>query len=486
MLERDTSRVKPCGGAVPPVAFSEFDLPQHLISRKVHKALIHSPSGREVAIDVVGTQPSADDYIAMCCREEFDAYIRNRAGCKLHPQSMCPAFGSLRILTRMEGSHPVMATDTGCLYGLTFVTHFYGARKSILAPQLGTSELMSGQVVEATRAAIDRAAQEPGCTLIPVVSLCVAETAGMPEELLPKRVGNAEVVLVRVPAFAIHSHAEAKDVALEALLRRVGDREGPREPRTVVLVGEVFPADPLAIDQLLRRMGVEQTITLPGRSVDDLRWAGRAGALAPLHPFYKVTTKLFREWDIPVVGGAPVGISGTYAWLKSLGAALNLDPVLVEQVASEERERAQAFIRANPLQGRVLVTGYEGTELAYARVLVEAGAEVPYISTSIGQDPLVFPDEMWLRSRGTQEVVYRKALEEDMGALERYAPDFVLGTTPFASAAKERGIPAMYFTNQLASRPFFLTGGMAATVSFVQKTLGMGERYRAMQDFFAE
>ena len=68
--------------------------------------------------------------------------------CQLHPQSMCPAFGSLRVLTRIEGSHPVMATDTGCLYGLTFVTHFYGARKSILAPQLGTAELMAGQVVE--------------------------------------------------------------------------------------------------------------------------------------------------------------------------------------------------------------------------------------------------------------------------------------------------------------------------------------------------
>ncbi|KPV51496.1 chitin-binding protein, partial [Kouleothrix aurantiaca] len=116
--------------------------------------------------------------------------------CKLHPQSMCPAFGSLRILTRIEGSHPVMATDTGCLYGLTFVTHFYGARKSILAPQLGTAELMSGQVVEGTRAAIDTAAREPGCRLIPVISLCVAETAGMPEELLPKRVGDADVVLV--------------------------------------------------------------------------------------------------------------------------------------------------------------------------------------------------------------------------------------------------------------------------------------------------
>ncbi|GAB4203894.1 MAG: chlorophyllide a reductase subunit Y [Roseiflexaceae bacterium] len=404
--------------------------------------------------------------------------------CKLHPQSMCPAFGSLRVLTRIEGSHPVMATDTGCLYGLTFVTHFYGARKSILAPTLGTAELMSGQVVEGTRAAIEAAAREPGCQLIPVVSLCVAETAGMPEELLPKRVGDAEVVLVRVPAYAIHSHPEAKDVALEALLRRMGDQTSPREERTVALVGEVFPADPLAIDQVLRRMGVEATVTLPGRSVDDLRRAGRVGALAPLHPFYKGTIKLYREWNVPVVGGAPVGISGSYAWLKALGSALKLDPQLVNEVAEDERARAQAIVDSMPLSGRILVTGYEGTELAYARLLVEAGAEVPYVSTSIGQDPLVYPDEMWLRSHGTKEVVYRKALEEDISALDRYRPDFVLGTTPFASAAKERGIPAMYFTNQLASRPFFLTSGLAATIGFVRDALERAPRYRMMEEFF--
>lgn len=406
--------------------------------------------------------------------------------CRLHPQSMCPAFGSLRILTRIEGSHPVMATDTGCLYGLTFVTHFYGARKSILAPTLGTAELMSGQVVEGTRAAIEVAAQEPGCKLIPVVSLCVAETAGMPEELLPKRAGDADVVLVRVPAYAIHSHPEAKDVALAALLRRLGDQSGPKEPRTVVLLGEVFPADPLSIDAVLRRMGVEQTITLPGRTIDDLRRAGRAGALAPLHPFYKLTTNVFREWNVPVVGGAPVGSSGSYAWLKTIGAMLELDPALVQQVAEEERDRAQALISARPLAGRVFVTGYEGTELAYARLLVEAGAEVPYVSTSIGPDPLVLPDELWLKARGTKEVVYRKTLEDDMRALDLYPPDLVLGTTPFASAAKDRGIPGMYFTNQLASRPFFLSGGMAATIGFIRDVLARGDRYREMQEFFAE
>jgi chlorophyllide a reductase subunit Y len=399
---------------------------------------------------------------------------------------MCPAFGSLRILTRIEGSHPVMATDTGCLYGLTFVTHFYGASKSIVAPTLGTAELMSGQVVEGTRAAIDVAAKEPGAKLIPVVSLCVAETAGMPEELLPRKVGDAEVVLVRVPAYAIHSHPEAKDIAVAALLNRLAEREGAVNDKSVVLLGEVFPADPLAIDAVLRRMGVSETIFLPGRSLEDFRRAGRAGALAPLHPFYKESMNVARTWGMPVVGGAPVGITGTAAWLKSVGNALKLDPDLVQQVIDEEREKAQAIVSAQPLSGRVLVTGYEGTELAYARMLVEAGAEVPYVSTSIGQDPLVLPDELWLKAHGTKEVVYRKALEEDVSALDRYQPDLVFGTTPFASVAKDRGIPAMYFTNQLASRPFFLSSGMAATIEFVAGVLTKGDRYRWMQEFFAE
>jgi chlorophyllide a reductase subunit Y len=240
------------------------------------------------------------------------------------------------------------------------------------------------------------------------------------------------------------------------------------------------------IDALLRQMGVEATITLPGRSLNDLRTAGSVGVVAPLHPFYKETMGVFRSWNTPVVGGAPVGISGTYAWLKSIGDLLDLDPARVNEVAEAEREKAQAIVNAQPLSGRILVTGYEGTELAYARLLVEAGAEVPYVSTSIGADPLVLPDEMWLRARGTKEVVYRKSLEDDVAALDEYNPDLVFGTTPFASIAKERGIPAMYFTNQLASRPFFLSSGMAATLAFVKQTIERHSRYEWMQEFFEE
>lgn len=406
--------------------------------------------------------------------------------CALHPQAMCPAFGALRVLARIDGAHPVMATDIGCNYGLTFVTHFYGSRKSLLTHQLGTSELMQGDVVEGTRAAIEMAAQEPGCELIPVISLCVAETAGLPEEMLPTRVGNAEVVLVRVPAYAIYSHPETKDVALSTVLARLGEQDGPRADKTVVILGEVFPADPLSIDHLLRRMGVEQTIVLPGRNVGDLRRAGRVGAVAPLHPFYSRTITLFRSWRIPVVGGAPVGISGTYAWIKSLGELLHLDPVLVNQVAEEERAAAQAVADQQPIQCTVLVTGYEGTELAYARLLIEAGAHVPYVSTSIGQDPLVLPDELWLRRHGVHDIIYRKTLEHDIAALDAFNPDFVLGTTPFCNVAKARGIPALYFTNQLAARPFFLSAGMAATAGFMRNAIGGNERARWMLDFFAE
>lgn len=79
MLERDLSWVKPCGGALPPKAFEEFDLPQALISRKVHKTMIHSPSERRAEIDVVGVEEGSHDYVAMACREDLDPFLRARA-----------------------------------------------------------------------------------------------------------------------------------------------------------------------------------------------------------------------------------------------------------------------------------------------------------------------------------------------------------------------------------------------------------------------
>lgn len=79
MLERDLAWVKPCGGALPPKAFVEFDIPQSLISRKVHKTMIHSPSERITEIEVAGLEKRTDDYVAMVCREHLDPYLRQQA-----------------------------------------------------------------------------------------------------------------------------------------------------------------------------------------------------------------------------------------------------------------------------------------------------------------------------------------------------------------------------------------------------------------------
>lgn len=79
MLERDLSWVKPCGGALPPIAFEEFDIPESLISRKVRKAKIHSPTERTAEIEVTGLQERQNDYVAMVTREELDPYLRQQA-----------------------------------------------------------------------------------------------------------------------------------------------------------------------------------------------------------------------------------------------------------------------------------------------------------------------------------------------------------------------------------------------------------------------
>ncbi len=79
LLERELVKAKPCGGAVPPAVFREFDLPEDLIDRKVKNCLVVSPSGQQTRVPVQGTIPSDNDYVAMVRREVFDGFLRQRA-----------------------------------------------------------------------------------------------------------------------------------------------------------------------------------------------------------------------------------------------------------------------------------------------------------------------------------------------------------------------------------------------------------------------
>ena len=402
----------------------------------------------------------------------------------LHPQSMCPAFGGLRVLTRIEGARVCLVADQGCLYGLTFVSHFYAARRSIMSPELMNVQISGGTMIDDVRTAIEQIAEDPAVTFIPVVSTCVAETAGIAEELLPEKAGNAQVQLVRLPAFQIKSHPEAKDVAVSTLLGRFADFDATKREKSLLVVGEIFPVDAMAIGSVLQKIGVESVIALPAADLEDYVEAGKVEACAVLHPFYERTVSLLERKGVRIVSGNPVGAGATAEWVEKIGEVLDLDMEAVRLVAAEEKEKTAAVIKKfGSLSGKVIVAGYEGNELPVVRLLLETGLEVPYASTSIARTALGEEDHQLLSMLGT-EIRYRKFLEEDMQAVLKYEPDLVIGTTSLDSFAKERGIPAIYYTNNISSRPVFFAAGTGTVLGMVAGLLGRKEVFRKMKEYF--
>ena len=72
LLDR-AGRIKPCGGAIPPVLVREFGIPDHLICARATAARIVAPS------DAHAHMPIEGGYVGMVDREVFDEWLRDRA-----------------------------------------------------------------------------------------------------------------------------------------------------------------------------------------------------------------------------------------------------------------------------------------------------------------------------------------------------------------------------------------------------------------------
>ncbi|MBC7799926.1 MAG: geranylgeranyl diphosphate reductase [Gemmatimonadaceae bacterium] len=73
MLDRG-GRIKPCGGAIPPVCVTEFGIPDSLIVARATGARIVAPSDKEADMPIDG-----EGYVGMVDREHFDEWLRERA-----------------------------------------------------------------------------------------------------------------------------------------------------------------------------------------------------------------------------------------------------------------------------------------------------------------------------------------------------------------------------------------------------------------------
>jgi geranylgeranyl diphosphate/geranylgeranyl-bacteriochlorophyllide a reductase len=72
LLDR-AGRIKPCGGAIPPRAIKDFQIPDELLVDKAIAARMISPTAKKVDIPIEG------GFVGMVDREHFDEWLRERA-----------------------------------------------------------------------------------------------------------------------------------------------------------------------------------------------------------------------------------------------------------------------------------------------------------------------------------------------------------------------------------------------------------------------
>ncbi len=409
------------------------------------------------------------------------------------PQSMCPAFGSLRVGLRMRRVATVLSGSACCVYGLSFVSHFYGARRSVGYVPFNSETLVTGKLFEDIRAAVHDLADPARYDAIVVTNLCVPTASGVPLRLLPPQIDGVRIVGIDVPGFGIPTHAEAKDVLAGAMLQyaRAEAEAGPvqspaggkADRPAVALLGEMFPADPVMIGAMLAPPGLAAGPVVPTREWRELYAALDCGAVAAIHPFYTASVREFEAAGRPVVGSAPVGHDGTADWLAGIGAAFGIPAARVAAAQNAFLPAIRAALAAAPIKGTITLSGYEGSELLVARLLIESGADVPYVGTACPKTRWSAADADWLRAKGVT-VRYRASLQDDMSAMEAIRPDLAIGTTPVVQRGKELGIPSLYFTNLISARPLMGVAGAGSLGQVVNAAIAGKDRMDRMRDFF--
>jgi chlorophyllide a reductase subunit Y len=409
------------------------------------------------------------------------------------PQSMCPAFGSLRVGLRMKRVGTILSGSACCVYGLTFVSHFYGARRSVGYVPFNSETLVTGKLFEDIRDAVHQMADPDRYDAIVVTNLCVPTASGIPLQMLPKEIDGVRIIGIDVPGFGVPTHAEAKDILAGAMLRyarseiEAGPVQAPREQRdgrpAVALVGEMFPVDPVSIGQFLEPLGLAAGPVVPTREWRELYAALDCVAVAAIHPFYTASFREFEAAGRPLFGSAPVGHDATEAWLEAVGKACNVASGLVGAAKDRFLPALKGALAAAPIKGRITLSGYEGSELLVARLLIECGADVRYVGTACPKTPWSDADREWLVARGVH-IQYRASLEQDVAAMDEFQPDLAIGTTPVVQKAKERAIPGLYFTNLISARPLMGMPGPAALAQVINGALGQKDRFDEMRTFF--
>ena len=169
---------------------------------------------------------------------------------------------------------------------------------------------------------------------------------------------------------------------------------------------------------------------------------------------------------------------------SAIGEAAGINAKRTAEVCDRLAPAIRGALDSAPVSARITLSGYEGSELLVGRLLVEAGADLRYVGSACPRTPWADADREWLEAHGVQ-VQFRASLEDDKAAVDEYAPDLAVGTTPVVQYAKEQAIPGLYFTNLISARPLMGPAGAGSLSQVVNTAVAGRERFARMEAFFS-
>ena len=333
---------------------------------------------------------------------------------------------------RMRRTATVLSGSACCVYGLTFTSHFYGAQahRRLRAVQLrdaGHRQAVRGHPRGGVQARRPRRTTTP----IVVINLCVPTASGVPLRLLPQgdqrraHHRHRRAGLRRADPCRGQGRAGRRDAELRPPRGRAGPGAGAARAARREADGHAARRDVPGRSGRDRRACSSRWASPPARSCRRANGASSMRALdcaavAAIHPFYTASVREFEPAGRPVVGSAPVGVDGTAAWLEAIGAACG---VAGRHGSTRPRpsscRRSRRALAATPIKGRITLSGYEGSELLVARLLVESGADVRYVGTACPRTRWSRPTTANGSRRRASQVQYRASLEQDCAAMRR-------------------------------------------------------------------
>ena len=161
---------------------------------------------------------------------------------------------------------------------------------------------------------------------------------------------------------------------------------------------------------MLEPMGLAAGPVVPTREWRELYAALDCAVVAAIHPFYTASMREFEaagRADRRLGAGRPRRHRGLAAGdRRGDQRRAGADRRGEEPLPARDPRRAGAACRSRAASR---VSGYEGSELLVARLLVESGADLRYVGTACPRTPWSDADREWLEAQGRARAVPRLA-----------------------------------------------------------------------------